>query len=104
VVEADPLASRIRDIMAKRITWTGTAADLLRVGAADATGDGLSPRSAEWPKSARALAGRLRRAQTPLRTLGIDISFSREGRKGTRIIRMSRSWETRQPSAPSAPS
>src|SRR5258708_32615572 len=40
------------------------------------------------PKSPRALAGRLRRAQTPLRALGIEISFGREGRAGTRIIRL----------------
>ena len=33
-------------------------------------------------------AGRLRRAQTPLRALGIEISFGREGRAGTRIIRL----------------
>jgi hypothetical protein len=41
-----------------------------------------------WPRSPRALAGRLRRAQTPLRALGIEISFGREGRAGTRIIRL----------------
>jgi hypothetical protein len=41
------------------------------------------------PKSPRALAGRLRRAQTALRTLGIQIFFGREGRAGTRTIRMS---------------
>jgi hypothetical protein len=41
-----------------------------------------------WPKNPRALAGRLRRAQTFLRVLGIDIKFSREGRAGTRIIRI----------------
>jgi hypothetical protein len=39
-----------------------------------------------WPKSPRALAGRLRRAQTFLRTLGIEIVFGREGRLGTRTI------------------
>jgi hypothetical protein len=36
----------------------------------------------------RALAGRLRRAQTFLRTLGIEIVFGREGRSGTRTIRI----------------
>ena len=41
-----------------------------------------------WPKNPRALAGRLRRAQTFLRALGIDIAFSREGRAGSRIIRI----------------
>ena len=48
----------------------------------------MSPRDPGWPKSPRALAGRLRRAQTALRTLGIEIAFGREGRAGTRIIRM----------------
>lgn len=36
----------------------------------------------------RALAGRLRRAQTFLRMLDIEISFSRQGRSGERVIRM----------------
>ena len=36
-------------------------------------------------------AGRLRRAQTFLRSLGIDITFAREGRTGRRIIRPSTS-------------
>src|SRR5262249_23989834 len=39
-----------------------------------------------WPKSPRALAGRLRRAQTFLGTLGIEIAFGREGRLETRTI------------------
>src|SRR5439155_25999819 len=39
------------------------------------------------------LAGRLRRAQTFLRTLGIEITYSREGRTGTRIIKVSTSAE-----------
>jgi hypothetical protein len=38
------------------------------------------------PKNPRALAARLRRAQTFLRTLGIEMVFGREGRLGTRII------------------
>jgi hypothetical protein len=49
---------------------------------------GHSTASAGWPKNPRALAGRLRRAQTFLRALGIEIIFSREGRAGTRIITM----------------
>jgi len=48
-----------------------------------------------WPKSPRALAGRLRRAQTSLRALGIEIVFSREGRSGTRTIRMTAMGENR---------
>ena len=44
--------------------------------------------TAGWPRNPRALAGRLRRCQTFLRTVGIDIAFSREGRTGSRMIRM----------------
>ena len=93
VVEADPIAARIRDIMAERTIWTGNASDLLRVGA-DASRDAMSRIGVGWPKSPRALAGRLRRAQTPLRALGIEITFGREGRAGTRIIKMSASRES----------
>jgi hypothetical protein len=77
--------------MVDRTMWTGSASDLLRLcaeSARDATSGGTA-----WAKNPRALAGRLRRAQTFLRTLGIEITFSREGRTGTRIIRV--------PSAPS---
>ena len=103
VVDADPVAARIRDIMAERITWSGNASDLLRVAASHPRDDAFLT-GAGWSKSPRALAGRLRRAQTSLRALGIEITFSREGRAGTRIIRMrdrSRSQALR-PSAPSA--
>jgi hypothetical protein len=87
VIDKDPVAACVREIMADRRTWTGTASDLLRV-AVDFAGDGASWRSADWPKNPRLLAGRLRRAQTFLRTLGIEIAFSREGRAGNRLIRM----------------
>jgi hypothetical protein len=44
------------------------------------------------------LAGRLRRAATFLRKIGIEIGFEREGRARTRIIRLS----TAEPSSPEA--
>jgi hypothetical protein len=56
VVEAAPVAARVREIMARRTKWAGNASDLMRVGA-DASGDDMSMmRSAGWPKSPRALA------------------------------------------------
>jgi hypothetical protein len=91
VIEADPVASRVREMMVERKTWTGTAAELLSHGA-QYSGDSLWT-SIGWPKNPRSLAGRLRRAQPGLRSLGIDIAFSREGRAGTRIIAMSWSIE-----------
>ena len=78
MVDADPMAALVSEIMAERPQWTGSASDLLQVG---------TNRSG-WPKSPRALAGRLRRAQPFLRTLGIEIVFGREGRFGTRTIRI----------------
>jgi hypothetical protein len=90
MVDTDPVAACVREIMAEQSVWTGSAADLLR---AQVAGDGVSRSSPGWPKNPRALAGRLRRAQTALRTLGINMTFGREGRAGTRIIRMNKALD-----------
>src|SRR6516225_6352637 len=82
VLEVDPVAICVRRIMAKQPRWVGTASDLL-----DATVIGGNS-IADWPKNPRALAGRLRRSQAFLRTLGIELAFHREGREGNRIIKM----------------
>jgi hypothetical protein len=84
VIDADPIAAAVRAVMATRTVWTGTASDLL--GAlAEAAGERVA-KSKTWPDSPRALAGRLRRAATFLRKIGIDIGFGREGRARTRTI------------------
>ena len=93
IIDADPVAALVRDIMAERNSWTGSAAELWLAGAHHSSHDHMSERTG-WPKNPRALAGRLRRAQTFLRALGIDITFSREGRAGNRIIRMHTTLET----------
>jgi hypothetical protein len=84
-LEADPVAVCVRTIMAKQAKWSGTASDLLHaaVGQHNLPGNG-----ADWPKNPRALAGRLRRSQAFLRTLGIEITFKREGRDRNRLIRI----------------
>ena len=56
----------------------------------DCSRDGSSTDRTSWPKNLRALAGRLRRAQTFLRFLDIEVAFSREGRAGARMIRIDR--------------
>jgi hypothetical protein len=101
VIDSDSVAARIRDMMAECPQWSGSASDLLRFG-----GNGLLAARLEWPKSPRGLAGRLRRAQTPLRALGIEMAFSREGRTGARIITLRSTNQTMrgQSSAPSASS
>jgi hypothetical protein len=57
----------------------------------------------EMLENPRALAGRLRRAQTFLRALGIEIVFSRDGRLRTRTITITAMVRT-NPVTPSAPS
>jgi hypothetical protein len=109
VIDADPVAAAVRALMATRTEWTGTASDLL--GAlAELAGERVA-NAKTWPDSPRALAGRLRRAATFLRKVGIEFGFQREGRARTRIIRISTGKTpplsesgAMQPSAPSAPS
>jgi hypothetical protein len=84
VIDADPIAAAVRAVMSTRTEWTGTASDLL--GAlAEVAGERVANYKT-WPDSPRALAGRLRRAATSLRKIGIEISFGREGRMRTRTI------------------
>ena len=77
--------------MVDRTMWTGNASELLRLCVEHARAD--ISNGLVWAKNPRALAGRLRRAQTFLRTLGIEITFFREGRTGTRMIRVRTSAE-----------
>jgi hypothetical protein len=108
VIDADAIAAAVRAVMTARTEWTGTASELL--GAlAEMVGERVA-KSRTWPDSPRALAGRLRRAATFLRKIGIDVGFEREGRARTRMIRItttgkSASPETQaaQPSASSIP-
>jgi hypothetical protein len=109
VIDADPVAAAVRAVMAERTEWTGTASDLL--GAlAEAAGERIA-KSKTWPDSPRALSGRLRRAATFLRKIGIEVSFEREGRARTRVIRITATpnpatpdYAGARPSAPSAAS
>jgi hypothetical protein len=86
VIEADPIASAVRVMMVTRTEWTGTASDLL--GALAAAAGERAAKSKTFPDSPRALAGRLRRAATFLRKIGITTDFVREGRARSRIIRI----------------
>jgi hypothetical protein len=104
VIDDDPIAAAVRAIMAARTIWTGTASELL---------DGLAGIADERtgepkirPTNARTLAGRLRRAATFLRKIGIEISFERQGHRRTRIIRITNPGQEdgALPSAPSASS
>ena len=86
VIEADPIATAVRAVMAERTEWTGTATDLLGALAEEA-GERVA-KAKTWPASPRALSGRLRRAATFLRKVDIEIDYAKEGRARTRIIRI----------------
>jgi hypothetical protein len=87
VLEADPVASAVRAMIKERTEWMGTASALLGV-LADIAGERVA-RAKTWPNGGRALSGRLRRAATFLRKIGIKISFEREDdRVRTRFIRI----------------
>jgi DnaJ domain len=84
VIEASAVGDTVRRFMAGRQTWEGTASELLQQ---------LTPlipealaRERSWPKNARALSGKLRRAAPPLRKIGIDVDFIREGHDRERLI------------------
>jgi hypothetical protein len=75
VIDADPIAAAVRALMVPRTEWTGRASELL--GAlAEMAGEGIA-KSKTWPDTPRALAGRLRRAATFLRKIGIEIGLAR---------------------------
>lgn len=103
VIDADPVAAAVRLVMSTRTQWTGTASDLL--GALGELVGDAQRKSKSWPDSPRGLAGRLRRAATFLRKVGIEVVFEREGRARTRVIHIRISPEDAgvQPSASSAP-
>jgi hypothetical protein len=106
VIDADPIAAAVRAMMATRTVWTGKASDLL--GALGEVVGERGVKSKTWPDSPRALSGRLRRAATFLRKIGIEIGFGREGRARTRTITITTQSapenEGMRPSTPSASS
>jgi len=85
VLEADSIALLVRELMDQRTVWTGTCADLLAELSALLSDVTVRPKG--WPDSPRKLSGRLRRAAGPLRTMGIEIEFNRDGsRTRSRIV------------------
>ena len=67
VVEGDPVATAVLALGRDFGAWTGTAGELLTRIAPD----GPPPKG--WPRTARALGGRLRRVVGPLRELGVIV-------------------------------
>jgi hypothetical protein len=78
VLEADVVATTLREFMAQRIdAWTGTATELQK--ALNATAGEIITKAKEWPKTPKTLSGRLRRASSFLRQVGVRVEFDRSG-------------------------
>jgi hypothetical protein len=84
VLDNSPIATAVRDFMRLQTTWNGTATDLLdllgRVAGEKAT------KAKSWPIDASQLSGRLRRAATFLRKVGIEITTTRRAQERTVTI------------------
>ena len=107
MIEADPIATAVQNMMAERTEWTGTATKLLEV-LNEMAADRVA-RSIAWPANPRALSGKLNRAATCLRKIGIDITRQRRGNERARIICITKAVSAPEigrigPSASSAPS
>jgi hypothetical protein len=105
VIEADPVATAVRALVSARTEWRGTVSSLL-VALGEVVDERIA-KSKTWPDNPRALSGRLRRAATFLRKVGIEVAFTKEGKARTRIVHITASATEdagAQPSAPSAPS
>ena len=97
-LEGSLLAAPILKLIEKDL-WSGTAEQLLR--RLDAMVDEQTKRHPEWPRTARALAGALRRLSPCLLPIGVKIQFGRANtRERTRLITIQRLT----PSTSSAPS
>jgi hypothetical protein len=98
VLESDVFASSIRELMAgQAVGWTGTAAQLLEQVTPD-----VVPRG--FPRSPRALSGRLRRLAPSLRDIGVDVEFTKTERHRLVALTHRASESGRdQPSRPSSP-
>lgn len=76
VIEGDPVANAVRELMLARTVWTGTAAALLAV-LTEAVGE-RTARTKTWPATPRMLGGRLRRTATFLRKAGFAVTFDKD--------------------------
>jgi hypothetical protein len=84
VLERSPVGDAVRRFMESHSKWKGTASDLL-LALTTLVGEQVS-KERNWPKRPHVLSNKLRRAATPLRKTGVDISFDRDGIAGTRTI------------------
>jgi hypothetical protein len=82
-LDVSPVAAAIR-ALAERADWSGTAAELLK--ALNGLTDEPTRQSRSWPETPRYLGGEVRRLAPNLRSVGVDVDFTREARASRRRI------------------
>jgi hypothetical protein len=86
-IEACIVGPVLQAFMAQRITWQGTSTELL--AELEKAADDKTCHRKEWPGSARKLSGDLRRLAPNLRAAGIDVDFTKSGKRLVRLGRIS---------------
>ena len=81
-IEADQVATALRKYMESVAGFEGNASDLLQ--ALNGVVSEMEQKAKGWPKRPQALGGILRRVATPLRKVGVEITFNREGKRRDR--------------------
>jgi hypothetical protein len=87
-LESDLMTKTIQLLMVQQQNWTGTASDLLI--ALNRLCPDRKTQTMAWPKSARALAGKLREIAPLLSTINYQMLFHRQANSGRRLITISR--------------
>jgi hypothetical protein len=87
-LEADVVAVAVREFMADRETWEGSASTLLDE-LSEIAGEKVA-RGKAWPKAPNSLSNRLTRAATFLRAIGIEVDRGKSGDRFTSLTRKTR--------------
>ena len=87
-LEADVVAMAVREFMADRETWEGSASTLLDE-LSEIAGEKVA-RGKAWPKAPNSLSNRLTRAATFLRAIGIEVERSKSGDRLISLTRKAR--------------
>jgi hypothetical protein len=87
MLDADPIADAVVGLMKSTEKWQGTAGHLLDA-IAKVAGSGARERG--WPKIPGLLSRRLTRSEPLLRRRGIEVTRDRAGRRGDRLITLTK--------------
>lgn len=90
ILDADPVASAVREFVQKRKSWTGTAGELLKLLNESAP----TPRPDGWPRQANSLSRKLNVLHSTLNDAGISFRRHKEGQSRERQVTLESRSET----------